>query len=356
MYQSGNAAHDLLNKTLSTGWKVIEEVKKQDGQTGAFFSVCYKVQKDTEIAFLKVFDFQQFFKIARPGHPIVEIMTTMLNAYEFEKNLSRMCQEHHVTKVAFVKEAGEENIPGYAIPIVPYLIFDLAEGDIRKKLKLSDKLDDAWKLKSLHDVAVGIKQLHSIQVSHQDLKPSNILVFGEDSKIGDLGRSVSQKLRAPHDVLPFAGGLSYRPPEFLYRYFSSDWANRTYAADCYLFGNLIVFYFSGASIIALLKKYIPKSLTWDEWRGTDLSQIRDYLIKAHELAIVEFGQNISDEYLRSELKTIVYYLCHPIPEERGHPKNIANTTNNYHMERFISKLDFLYRMTKYTLKREFGNG
>ena len=50
-------------------------------------------------------------------------------------------------------------------------------------------MDYAWKSKSLHDIAVGIEQLHSMQVIHQNLKPSNIFQFEKESKISDIGKS-----------------------------------------------------------------------------------------------------------------------------------------------------------------------
>ena len=51
-----NAAQNLLGRTLLTGWKVIEKIKKEDNATGGNFSVSYKVTKDDEICFLKAFD------------------------------------------------------------------------------------------------------------------------------------------------------------------------------------------------------------------------------------------------------------------------------------------------------------
>jgi len=131
-----NAAHNLLNLTLQTGWFVKEKIEKTDNQTGSFFSVCYKVEKDGEICFLKAYDFAKFLTISIPGSKIVDVMNEMLTAYQYERDLSEYCKNRHVTKVSFVKEAGEEVVMGYAISIVPYLIFDMADGDIRKKLDL----------------------------------------------------------------------------------------------------------------------------------------------------------------------------------------------------------------------------
>ena len=354
-----NAAHELENRTLSTGWYVVKLVKKQPGQTGSFFSVCYHVQKDNKLCFMKAFDFAPFFQISEDsgsGRPIVDIMSMMLDAYKFERDLSKLCQDHHVTKVSFVRDAGEEYITGYPIPVVPYLVFDLADGDIRSILNFSEDLDLAWKLNSLHDVAVGIKQLHNIEVSHQDLTPSNILLFGSNSKIGDLGRSTSKRLSAPHDNKPFTGKWGYAPPEILYKIYSPDWKTRCFATDCYLFGSLVVFYFSGVTMNALLRKYLPDHVSWEYWRGLNFDEVKDYLLQAFERALEEFTSNIQVPLLRTELKTIVQYLCYPIPEKRGHPRNINEVSDNYSMERFITKLDVLATRVKYELLKEKKSG
>src|SRR5688572_25067502 len=114
-----NAANALLGLTLKTGWKVIEKVVKSDNSTGSFFSVCYKVEKNGEICFLKAFDFAKFFQISEPGREVIDIMVDMINAYKYERDLSNHCRDKHVTKVAFVKEAGEEMVIGYAVSVVP---------------------------------------------------------------------------------------------------------------------------------------------------------------------------------------------------------------------------------------------
>src|SRR5690606_17542271 len=152
--------------------------------------------------------------------------------FKYERDLSKLCRDKHVTKVSFVRDSGEETVPGFSVAIVPYLIFDLADGDVRSKLDFSNKLDFAWKLRSLHDIAVGLKQLHNIEVSHQDLKPSNILVFKKECKLGDLGRSMCRSMDGPYNHVSFAGDFTYAPPEIMYGYYEADWHKRVFATDC----------------------------------------------------------------------------------------------------------------------------
>ena len=77
-----NAANALLGKTLTTGWKVIEKFEKGDNDTGSFFSVCYKVEKDNEICFMKAYDFTKFFQIRDPNSSFVDLVSDMIKAYK----------------------------------------------------------------------------------------------------------------------------------------------------------------------------------------------------------------------------------------------------------------------------------
>lgn len=340
-----NAAQSLLNRTLNTGWYVKEKIQREDNQTGSNFSVGYIVEKDNELCFLKAFDFAAFLSVALPKSSkteidIVDVINDMTKAFIYERDLSTHCKDRRVTKVTFVKESGQEFIEAMAIPVVPYLIFDLAEGDVRKRLDFSAKLDYAWRLKSLHDIAVGLKQLHQIEVSHQDLKPSNILVFNSESKLGDLGRSMCRNIDGPYNRMPFSGDYTYAPPEIMYRYYESDWNKRVFATDCYLLGSLIVYYFTGISMSALLRKHIPDSFGWENWRG-EFSELKPYLMDAFSKSLIEFDQNIKQEIFKNDLKSLVEMLCHPYPEKRGHPKNILLNGRDYSLERFITKLDVL---------------
>lgn len=344
-----NAAHDLLNRTLETGWKVIEKLEKEEGGTGSFFSVCYKVEKESEICFLKAYDFAKFLHVSTvsgESKQVVDIVADMVNSFIFERDLSNYCKNNHVTKVAFVKDSGQEMISGHSTTIVPYLIFDMANGDVRKFLTYNKEVDVVWKLHSLHSIAVGLKQLHAINVSHQDLKPSNVLLFDEESKIGDLGRSATQEISSPFEDFSFSGDYGYAPPEILYRAFDTNWQKRVFATDCYLLGSLIVFYFSGLTMTALIRQNIPDEFSWDLWRGS-FEEVKDYLLDSYNLALNEFSENISNTHLKSEIKEIVKQLCFPIPEERGHPKTILQTGNSYNLERYVTKLDMLQKKSKF---------
>lgn len=349
-----NAAHGLLNKVLDNNWKVIRKIERDPNQSGSNFSVGYIVKKNEEECFLKAFDFAGFLSIASPTNGgdeinVVDVMNDMTTAFIYERDLSQHCKDKYVTKVSVVRESGQVFVEGNTIPVVPYLIFDLAEGDIRKQLNFSSELDNAWKLKSLHDVAVGLRQLHQIEVSHQDLKPSNVLVFNSESKIGDLGRSMCKDIDGPYNKKNFTGDWTYAPPEMMYRYYEKDWNKRVFATDCYLLGSLITFYFSGISMTALLRKHLPDEFSWEQWKGS-FEDLVPYLENAFTSSLEEFEKNINREDLKGELKILVQYLCQPFPDKRGHSKNISSKTNQYSLERFIATLDLLRRKSEINLK------
>ncbi len=344
-----NAAESLQGHTLENGWEVVEKIEKSPSSTGSFFSVCYKVKKGSELCFLKALNFGAFFSNNNGRKDVAEVIREMLNIHKYEKDLSRICQDNHASKISFVKESGEIHLNGYSIGIVPYLIFDLADGDIRNNIEFTNIFDYTWKLKSLHEVAVGIQQLHSLKISHQDIKPSNILLFNENTKIGDLGRALCIDLKSPYDDLSFSGDCNYAPPEILYNYYENDWKKRTYAIDTYLLGSLIVFYFTGLSMNALLTKNLDFRFHRQNWTGT-FNEIKDYLSHSFYYALDEFTQCIELDFLKIELRNLVEQLCNPNPTQRGHKKEL-NTNAQFSLERFVTKLDVLYNKTFVQLSR-----
>ena len=355
---SGLAAYNMVGRTIKYKWEVKELLKKRPEDSGSYFSVPYLVEKDGVKYFMKAFDFGRFLSMARPNldgteRPISDVLTEMLEAYRYEKDLSLHCQNSYVTKVSFVVDFSEEYLEGYSLGYVPCLIFEAADGDVRKALNASARLDDAWKFKSLHDIAVGLKQLHAIDVSHQDLKPSNILVYNkeQESKLCDLGRSVCHSIKGPYSQMKFTGDRTYAPPEIWYGYFDQDWHKRSFAIDCYMLGNLIVFYFTHTTMSTLMTKYIPSSFRPGEWRGK-YEEIVPYLSKAFSDSLNAFEGSIEDSFFEKNLKELVRYLCEPILDNRGHPSNFKRGVDPYNMQRFISELDLLRYRAEIRVKKE----
>ena len=121
------AARELQGKTLSSGWKVLKKIdfpgESIDKPTDDL-SVYYEVEKDGCCCFMKAIDFSQYMSVRVEGQKTTELLKQMIDDFNYERDLSIHCQKKKVTKVAFVIESGEEEVEGYLIGVVPYLIFE----------------------------------------------------------------------------------------------------------------------------------------------------------------------------------------------------------------------------------------
>jgi eukaryotic-like serine/threonine-protein kinase len=343
---STSAAHNLEKVTLPNDWVVIEKVVRKPGSTGGHFSIGYLVKKGNQIAYLKALNVMGMMK---SGQSLIDVLSEVSQAHRYERDLFLKCKDRNLSKVNLMLDHGEISVDGYIFNKVPYLIFEKADDDIRAILNFSDNIDIAWKLKSLHNVAVGLSQLHKLDVAHQDLKPSNVFVFNRNiSKIGDLGRSLSKEIEAPHKDLDFPGDLDYSPPEIWYGYIVADWNKRVFSIDLFLFGNLISFYFSGLNMSSLITKNLDPQFHFSRWKNT-FPEVVPYLIDAFEKSLDELVINITKKELSENIRNLVSNLCHPDPERRGDRRTLISSKTPYDLSRIISRLDLLYLKAEYNL-------
>jgi serine/threonine protein kinase len=188
---------------------------------------------------------------------------------------------------------------------------------------------------------VGLSQLHSQKIAHQDIKPSNILIFGEAySKLSDLGSATQLKNESKHWAGPeHCGDLRYAPVELLYKYFSPDWHTRRFGADFFMMGGILTFMVAGSNFLSLMHTRLPLSQKHDKFGGT-FEQAKPFLMKAYAETIQEIRPFIPSS-IREELIHIIGELCHPIPEQRGNPKRLGSVHSQYSLERYISIVDRL---------------
>ena len=135
--------------------------------------------------FLKALDFSKAFKHLDPARAL----QPLIEAYNFERDILKRCKS--LSRVVTAISDGTARVGESELDVVQYLVFELADGDLRSFRDVSGQFNTAWSLRSLHHVATALEQLHGQGIAHQDIKPSNILVFDGDScKLSDLGRCV----------------------------------------------------------------------------------------------------------------------------------------------------------------------
>ncbi len=363
------AAASLEGTELPGGWRVIRTLRSRDQLhgtaplSGCTFSFGYEVMSaDGQIAFLKALDYSMAFRA--PQRP--DALAAMTNRYIFERNLlHQLCRERRLNRVVRVLEANGVDVDGpFLYPHVDYLIFEMADGDVRAYLSLAEGINDAWRFNCLKDVAAALAQLHRVGVAHQDTKPSNVMHFESDeiSKIGDFGSATGQHLPHPNlnDFTVF-GDPQYSPPELLYGYRAAEWGEGRLAVDLYLLGNLIFFLFGLGNATADLIDRLPIGMRprrcQGGWHG-DFKAVLPHLEHAFNAMMTEFNAHMSgrlDPEIAPDLTDFTRQLCHPNPARRGHRRNRIGRENPYGnpygLVRFISGFNLLSKKASVRLGR-----
>ena len=345
---SPTPAEQLAGKDLPNGWKVESLVDRPENATGGHFSTSYVVRSEQgEAAFLKAMDYRRALESPDPAKTL-QVMTA---AFNFERTLLEKCWTNRLSRIVRVVDSG--TVPakdGDHSSVVQYLIFELARGDVRLFADFGALFDNAWVLRTIHGASAALRQLHGVQIAHQDLKPSNILVFDKErSKLADLGRAFDLHSTSPFDNYACAGDLTYAPPELLYGYTHADWRVRRIACDLYLLGSLVVFLYMGVSVSHLVFPRLDKKHHYDQWGG-DYGEVLPYLQQVFSQVFRELRQQIPAEFV-DELVEAVTQLCDPDPHQRGHPKSIRPGSRQYSLERFVSKFDLLARRAELSTNR-----
>jgi eukaryotic-like serine/threonine-protein kinase len=315
-------AEQLSGVELEGGWKVIERHQVPPDRTGSAFSVCWLVERNDETAFMKAIDIRRALR--KNPDDGMKALEKVSRAYNHERDLLEACAGRGMDRVVRALDDGEYQVdPGDELSRVFYLIFTVAEGDLRDAHNVDAELDIARIFGALHDVAVGIGQLHSAEIAHQDLKPSNILIYSELSEVvrlADLGRASIPSARMPHDKETFAGALGHAPPEGLYGSRPPDWAERR-SCDLYHLGSILLFLFTGVTattawVDRLGFELLPRRLggPFDGNYEEVVPFIRQAIQEACELF-----PNLDDGRLRRVVIRCFRELCDPEPQRRGHP-------------------------------------
>jgi serine/threonine protein kinase len=338
MSSTANRAVDrLLGRTLPNGWLVKERLERAPDETGGHFSAGYIVSHGSKPdGFLKALDFSDALKSGDPARALLQLT----QAYLFERDLCISCAKRAFDHVVVAIDHGVFDVDS-SDPLgkVQYIIFELADGDIRRHLNTAEQLDVAFALRALHNVAVGLQQIHSESTAHQDLKPSNVLQFSDKSKVADLGRASSQSLSSPFDALDVAGDKGYAPPELRYGYRPEEWGDRRLGCDLYLFGSFVLFVFTRCTMTGEILSRIPHDSLPGVWKG----HYRDLLPTLNQAfsRVLDGARESLPAVCREPLLEMLKQLCDPDPLMRGHPEEARPGRNRHSLQRFVSQLNQL---------------
>jgi serine/threonine protein kinase len=198
----------------------------------------------------------------------------------------------------------------------------------------------------LHHVAVGLQQLHGKNIAHQDLKPSNVLIFEKDdvgAKIADLGRaSRNDGSQARHDSDLIAGDPQYAPPEQAYGVRAVEWRDRNEGCDLYHLGALLAFVFTGVTPNSYYAR-LPEAIRPLAWRGTWKGTYED-VVHHIQAAFAEYLDVIRSDFpnwAADELARMVGEMCDPDYARRGHPDARNQAGSPIGLDRYVSRLDTL---------------
>lgn len=348
------AIYSLTGKELEGGWIVGRLLSKplepkKYGFSGGAFSVCYECERDGILAFLKVFD---VFQALSDSKNFTQEMQKLTQAYDHEVFLLKLCERAGLTRVVKGIEAKadvlQEPLMGnFSLPFL-YVIFEAADqGDLRKMLHYSGDIGLAAKFKLLHEVAIGLRQLHQQEIAHQDLKPSNVGVFSRGvtgAKILDLGRATSNKHPGIYDGLFCAGDMTYASPEQLYGYDAGSFTERRAGGDLFQMGSLLSFMLLGRNANEQIFSRLDRTLHPRNWNGVYMD-----ILPHIQQAFADWLDEIADDipsWCREEVSTILRTACEPDPHRRGDPKARCIVPSrlgpNLGMDRYVTRLDRLH--------------
>ena len=270
-----------------------------------------------------------------------------------------ICNGNNMDRIVHALDYGEFEIVHRGVrEFVFFVIFELAKGDVRSQFIQSKRQELSWTLNALHNLSVAVQQLHNAQISHNDIKPSNLLVFDSDlQKLADLGRATSNTSAGPWDSLLYCGDNTYAAPEFWYR-------NKTFqkigsrisfevrkASDLYLLGSMAYFFVTGQQLTPILRTAMRQEHVGTNWNGS-FDEVLPFIYEALSSVLEHFDEQLSigkEEVIRrepQELRAAVLQLCDPNPATRGHPINLSGTVEKYSVERYVSLFDRIAKTIK----------
>jgi serine/threonine protein kinase len=359
-------AENLVGRELpgrnKTKWTVIERlsIEQEESSGGLFYSIGYKVRShEGRSAFMKVTDLDL---LTDEAHSLLERTKVAIQAHAFERQILDHCRGQNMDRIVVALDFGDTVI-SHELGREPifYLIFELAECDVRVQVDRRNRFDLTWTLSALHDLAVAVQQLHRGRVCHNDIKPANFLVFKNiefpehNQKLADLGCATSPLIASIRDEAVCAGDPRYAAPEVLYAS-ASDVHLREFEArralDIYHLGSMAFFLVTGRMLTPeIVRRLAPEQRPpneGDDWVGT-FEDILPYWREAFGRVLIEFAAELPKgnagalTSVGAALLECVVQLGEPDPRLRGHPHNRLGHADRLAVQQYISLFDSLRR-------------
>lgn len=348
----------LVGKTFDgakagRSWLVKEKVNRPKGGTGGTFSVGYVASDATgEDFFLKATDIG-LLRVDGDKSKL-EQMTDALNLQRFEREMLDICTVSGMNRIVRAVDYGELEVIHEGVKeFVFFIVFEKAVGDIRASARDYRKTGVSWVPRVIHNMAVATSQLHGKNISHNDIKPSNLLVFDAAvQKLSDLGRATCADHNGPWDRLKEAGDRNYSAPEaWGYQYLTPVSGTRVEHGyrkrfDLYMLGSLIYFLLTEQSLNSVMAVYLRPEYGPSNWSG-DFAGIMPYLRDVHGQAMAVMDAEVLSTYgdagrdNLTEILQAVRDLTNVDPELRGDRRNIVSGLQNHDLQRLISRTDIL---------------
>lgn len=341
-------AESLKDLALADGWVVTEKITN-DLPTGGNHCIRYKVVHPSgKTGFLKAMDLAHARSVASQFNVnFLEVLNTMTGDYIHERKIVKLCGDKNLSRITVALAAGEIEVCGFNedMKTVFYLIFeDSKDGDLRSSGALaSSDLNQVARI--MHSAALALRQIQSIQLSHHDIKPSNVLSFGDQIfKLSDFGQAATPIIPSRWDDIPYTGDPSYQPPEVGFEAASAERWDRS-SIDVYMLGSLHYHLITGAQIVwPLLRKALEIE---PSFRKLSYSEALPYLISAHTAVMDEFKKTyFTDQKLAEKHARIIKELCNPDFKIRGNPSKQKNSAVRLSADRYIGLYSELIRATK----------
>ena len=336
-------------------WDVLGQITRPKGGTGGTFSVGYEViGPNGDSAYLKATDIG-LLRID-PAQSKLNQMTDALNLQRFERDMLNICAGNSMDRVVRALDYGEFEVVHNGVrEWVFFIVFEKASGDIRTKARDYRGNGVAWIPRVVHNLAVATSQLHSKDISHNDIKPSNLLVFDMTvQKLADLGRATCASVTGPWDEMPEVGDRTYSAPEaWGYAYSAPMIGSKVHhsyrrAFDIYMLGSLIYFLLTEQSLNRVMASFLRPEFGPSNWRGT-FQDIVPYLQSVHADAMrvmndeVERSHGVDAAKHLIEITEFTRDLTQIDPSKRGNPKNQVSGSHLCDLQRLISRSDILAR-------------